>query len=225
MAYGRRRRYKRRGRRRGYKRSSGSSYRTMKKIAKQAVSSYDRKHTELKYIDTINSTSPTYNGVIIDISNISNGTDEHTRIGVKVQPHSLYFNGECVGSSQSNSYNEVRFLIFQWKQPSGLNPPTVAQILALTASNQTPHSPYVWDQRDQFRIIYDKTRIIDSTTDNSNISAVTWKKFFKLEKLHTIQFDNGFNTGSYRIYFLAVSDGAVYNPTIYYYTRLTFTDS
>lgn len=188
----------------------------------------ERKNTELKFVDVVNATSPTWSGTLItgDISAVGQGVGSSNRIGDVIRPRGLYFNCELVGNSSANSYNEFRYVIFQWKIDSAYRTPTPGDILQLVGSDQTPHSPYNFLQRDNFRVIKDKHMIIDATVDNTDKSTIAWKKYIKLDKIKPIKYDaSGGPTGINKIYIMLFSDGLANVPTLKYYCRMTYTDA
>lgn len=139
------------------------------------------------------------------------------RNGDKLTPHSLKARLFWIAG---DAYNIVRTIFFRWKPNTAWRIPIVGDILQVTASVVTPESPYVWDYRNQFEILYDKTHFVDTYRPTKMIV------FYKRLKAMKMAFDAGGVTGSNKIYCLVISDSAAApNPNFQLYTRFTFQDS
>lgn len=133
-----------------------------KEIVKE-IKIHDLKDVEVKAFDVSGnvgiSTSPT----IYDISAVSQGVTDVTRVGNKVKPHELDFNAEVFLSTVASAGQTadhtsiVRFILFEDKQ--GNNLPTGQGSSAVTDLVQTSaiYTQYNYETKDRYRILVDKT--------------------------------------------------------------------
>lgn len=210
----RRRKYSRK--RRGYffHKSRGWLPRRMKAIANRVVS----KAIELKYFDKYGSaTGIDYTGAIYPLTDVAQGDTDTTRDADKLTPVGLRFRGYW---ETGDAYNIIRTIIFRWVPNTAWRVPVVGDILQVNASVVTPQSPYVWDYRNQFHILYDRTTYVDQ------YRPTRVQNFYKRLKRVKIAFDAGGITGANKYYMLVISDSAaVPNPQFQYYSRFTYQDA
>lgn len=200
-----------------YKRQAAAKRRTQKQVARQA--GFARPPTqslELKVADLdVNSYNINTTGSVTLLAVPTLGTDMTNRIGRKIQLKSVYVRGFMVidgnlsapPGAQTTSSQQWRFILFEDRQPNGAAP-------ALTAVLKEAHpaSQLNLDNRDRFRILKDKTWVVDpflySSTATSTLSGqanVTHQlKCYK--KLNIESVFNGTNGGT----ILDISSGALY---------------
>ncbi len=95
------------------------------------------------------------NGVIVKISAIGQGDDNHDRQGAYARPISLQMRWAM--NPGSPNFTLVRMLIFQWRCPDTDGPPEVADVLenTLPNTNNLLFSPYKQDSNNT-RVLWDK---------------------------------------------------------------------
>lgn len=171
---------------------------------------------EKKYFDVgINDTSVDWDGQVIPLSNILPGTADTQRIGDSVylkhlEVQNLFFRNaaNCTG---------IRVIIYIDHQNTLAD---VSDILTASGGTSSIISPIQWDNRKQFKILYDQVTLIDGTWK----SRVT--KVFKLKTPYRIQYAAGPVTKTNQLKMLYISDvsGLLTTPTFRSTCRLIFTD-
>lgn len=211
---------KRRFRRRGRK--------SMKSMVTRQIKNYEKKHTELKYHDYTLNQLTDYNGVVVDLSIILQGISDTTRIADKLKLHDMKVHGSI---NIQDTYNNVRMIFFVWKESDAAFSPGVADILQTTTipGISSPFSNYYWDGRDRFKILSDKTYLINwqngSATPGAVVNANHFKFYKKLDKLKEVAYFGGGVTGINKIYLLMISDSpSITDPLISGTVRITYTD-
>lgn len=202
-----RRRYRRR---RYYKRKPNKIfYRNVKQVINTMA--------EKKYLPYTNSTSVSTTPVFLQFTGITQGDTDLTRDG-----DSVYLKSIQVGFSVlvGDSYNQVRFITFQWFPPStlGTNPPTENDILQDSALGTI--SVYNHDTRMNYRILDDKTVVVDSDDPNMIYRLI----ITKIPK-RKLQYVGGGTVSPFHIYCLVVSDSTTAtHPSIAYSGKTNFID-
>lgn len=188
---------------------------------------------ELKYYDLSLSSTPDYNGTIVNFMNsITQGDTQNQRNGSKIRLHSIQFKGVITGNVAANAVSQVvRFMIILGKNENTTNL-TVPNVLQLTGSVNTPYSPYNWDQRSKFDILRDRTFIVPSgeavgAATTTNISAgyrPTYVKMYK--RLNKVVTFNAATTNiiNHGLYYCFASDSSANLPAVQGYFRITYTD-
>lgn len=198
------------------KRKAKPSVVKMKQIAYAQASKLQKNRSELKFFinngwaaGTSSSTTPG----IADLSLITVGTTDQTRIGDEVYLRSFQFRYHFV---VADSYNICRIIFFQWHQDDS---PVAADILGDTAYPVL--SPYRKDTKGHYTILYDKTHALDTYHTVEHAKGFISKAFKK-----KIRYDAGTTTGQNKLFFIHMSDSsAVTHPTLYLESQINYMDS
>ncbi len=168
------------------------------------------------------------NGVIVKISAIGQGDDNHDRQGAYARPISLQMRWAM--NPGSPNFTLVRMLIFQWRCPDTDGPPVVADVLENTLPNTTNllFSPYKQDSNNT-RVLWDKMSWVAGETGTTQ-KVLTGRVLIPTKKLKQLRFNRGgVTTGSDMIFLLLVSsrlvsDGASLKPNFIAIPNIRFTD-
>lgn len=200
----------------------------VRKVARQEAKRAIRIGVEHKYYDSTSvaagidysGTSAVYNLTYnpLTATYLDQGTDDVQYIGKKIRPIGLSIRGLI---TRADTYNVMRCIILQCKTN---NVPTLAGILQSVGNIRAPFSPYERQYNDQWVILYDKTYLLDTASNDARVFRI----FIPARKLRMISFQNAAGTpiekGS--LYMCWISDSsAVTHPSMEYYSRLTFTDA
>lgn len=191
----------------------------VRKIARQEANKVMKQNTEVKQAYM---TQSAYgidwdDGVVFDVnSQISAGNADNQRIGEWITPKSLHIKG-CF--SYGDSTNICRLIVMQYKA-SGSNP-TLDVVLHSVGNVRAPFSPYADSYRSSFRVLYDRTFLLNN---QSRPQAMFNIKLNKLRKIKIVGDGDDVHYGG--IYVLALSDsGAEVNPTIQWQGVLRYVDA
>jgi len=190
---------------------------TVARIARKAV----KRQAEHKYaiiLDT--SESIDYSGILYHLTPTTQGTsDVSHRIGDTIQLTNIEFMG---ATFYGDTYNLVRFIMFQWKDNSI---PVISDVLIGTyvGTAEAVHSPFNHDTRKKFKILYDTTYVVSEAT-NQQAKLHHYKKSFKNCK---VQYEAQASTAPYNgVYCIWISDsGAVAHPHAEFIAKMTFIDT
>lgn len=182
---------------------------------------------ELKWID-VNSTSAfaatTGVAALTLLNGCSLGSDATNRVGRKIQMKSIQMRMSCLATTANAARFAGRVMVVYDSQANAAAP-TQADIFQAATSW---HSPMNLNNRERFKVIFDKLFTVDSLT-GSNTDPWICKKFKKLPNLETI-FNSGnagtigdIQTGSMYLVTLATGE-ATTTPGLVFYSRIRFAD-
>jgi len=191
-----------------------------------------RVSPELKYIDRNVHLFPTYNSVTAYsfLSFIVLGQGQGERVGAKINPISVsgrghvMYNPNYVGDNQS-----LRVILFRARNDNGATFQTsssTGNATGLLSNDEVGnpaqlHAHYNWNNRRQFRILYDKT----FTFTVGGRQARTFNWHFKL-KGQTTYIDAGSSSiKNNGLYMVLVSDVGADGPSFNWDPRVTYTDA
>jgi len=191
----------------------------IQKIVRKAIKRNDDTEGELKYFDTVNANTVDFSGSVIALTDIPQGDTDLTRDGDSLLPINLEMR---LVTFVADAYNAFRVIIFRWHPYFGSDAPGPAEILQLTGSSNAVNSPYNHDLRNNFTILYDKTRMMVDDQDNNSL---VWQKKLKL-KPKQVQYVAASTTNqSMGLYCLMISDSSqVSDPGSTYYFRVYYHD-
>lgn len=181
----------------------------------------DAVNVEYKIFDSSSaSVQPDYNGSIITLNNMAQGTTDVTRIGDSIKNQNIVIRGGVTNTTTASTYNRTR-IILVWDEQNQIS--TIADLLEATGSSQVVLSPKHYDKRFRSNVLYDQT-FSTSTYTGSQAFFRDWEINLPINK-HT-QFSAGtttVNTGALKL--ILISSGVTSNlPNVDYYARLTYTD-
>ncbi len=170
-------------------------------------------NTEQKAYDSGNTSTSSYNGTILPIALMAQGTTDNQRVGDSVLNKSIFIRGTVQRNTTDSS---VRFILFRDKQNTIAS---TADLMNNTGSTYSPFEPFHKDNKKQFTILLDKTFVVDTYHPKTD-----YKFEFKNLDTHS-QFDNGgttINTGGYKI---ALISDTVAGPSVLTMSRLFYIDN
>jgi len=176
-----------------------------KKRVKRAVSMYrDRRYL---YNNLTASYDQSGNYFTNSLSMTTVGDQTYgERQGDTITPSRFHFSWSW---STGDSYNQCRFIIFQWRPDDNVYPPTGAinNILNSTSigTSGAALSQLVFDQKN-FHILYDSLR---TTTDSGANQCINGRVTIFGKKMLRIKYTSGATLGHNNIYGLAITDSAV----------------
>lgn len=193
------------------------------KNVKRFVNKKIKKEIETKFLDYYNTGTFDWLGsAYFALTSIPQGTTDSTRIGDKISLRGLYlrYNLSCADAT-----NICRVIVFQYFGNTTLHSPAVNEFLqsAYIGTGYAPFSPYTFDYRNQFGILYDRTHHLNLTDHNT--VGVQKKIRIKYAK-HDITFTAATTAGSNQIFIVFISDsGVATHPGYRFLSRLYYDDS
>lgn len=195
------------------------------KKQRKEVKTITKRSMETKWFPVFQSLSPSTSGSFVNLTSIGTGDTFDKRDGNRINP--FYMSLRCTieppNSLLANDhYNEVRVIVFKWREDNGVTAPSVVgDILStLGSSYVTPVLyPYSFVKRNQYKILYDKTYTLSPTWafDSSGNPTNQWSRVgpitFRIAKKLAGNIDYTSSstlsgTGFGNIYLLVVSDSS-----------------
>lgn len=176
-----------------------------------------KRTQEKKFYPFANSTTVSSVGYLLDLTTIPQGDTDTTRDGDMLRVSSIQVN---FAWAAADAYNICRMVMFQWMPASSPgSPPALADIFADTTNAVI--STFAHDTRKSYRILLDRTCVVDADDPMKICKMYVYKKFMR-----NIQYAGGTTTGRGNIYVWLVTDsGAVTHPAVTWSGKTNFTDS
>lgn len=228
--FGRRRRFRRRGgfRRRGTRRAIRKLFKKVRRINSSI-------ETKLSAFAVDASTFPSAGAVTV-LNNLAVGTALNQRIGNQVKWCNLRGRLQIRGADQ---YNTVRVMFIKVYKPAnqGTTLFTPSYFLQDTSTliRATWTSPYAWNQRNEFRVLYDRSWNLqdpDSSVGPYVYNGLPYMKNIKIKLRLGFKTTYAANTATSTdisdnmLLFWVWGDSAVIpTPDFSYYFRLTYKDA
>lgn len=188
----------------------------MYKIAQKAIAENEEEEVEKKRVAGVQSPyNVDYSGVVFNLFSIVQGDGQSQRIGDEVHIKSILARFSIV---HGDTNNMVRVVILRWLNDQADATPT--NILEGISSTQAPLSPFNWNYRRDFVVLYDNL-FACSTYTNANLVEKLY-----IKRVGKLQFNPAASTvKSNGLYLFAISDSSIApHPTIQYYTSIPYTD-
>jgi hypothetical protein len=196
-------------------------------VTKQAVRQMIKGNLEQKFFDSKEyAQSATVTPTQLAISAMPQGDTDNARDGDAVNLVKLWFKFECYlqGIGGTNDFtDQVRLIFYQWHPMSTGAAPVPANVLIDLSVAQSPTmSAYQWDNRKDFKILYDRTFNLSGNgpSDIGTMGTINLKNVQS-------HFSNGSSTlGTNQIFAMISSDSLVAtHPQFNLYTRVIYTDA
>jgi len=160
-------------------------------------------------------------GRIDPITDIPQGDTDQERDGDQLNIRSIEVNWAWAQPTALNDLSNLcRFIVFQWFPNTT---PTIASILASTATTTGVLSPYHHDNRFQFKILLDVKTTLGL---NSGNSAMIYRKYIKGDLKRKIQYITGGIAGQNKLYVVALSDSTVAaHPNLSFAIKVNYQDN
>ncbi len=217
-----------------------------KKYAKNDMKQYVTKsqlddildrNVEDKFIDVtedsvrITSTLGEGDQQIRELTQIPEGDDASSRIGLKIKPKSLalrlYYNGTQTGFN-NDTVTRIRCIIFQWHLDAA-DQPGVDDILALPGSLETDTQAYNnLSNTNKFTIIFNKLVSIQNVDNASNFSDQDslFREFGPRQRqLYFVSGSADATTGQFYILLISNKESLADAPIVSYYSRFRYEDA
>lgn len=209
------------------------SLKTLTATQKSQVKRIVNKRRELKYYTyTYSGISVTTTGALTGLPfDIPQGITDKSRIG---DQYELCGNIDMrLQVSANDVFNQMRFIIFQWKGVSTIAPkPDITDVLLVGPSGIIDvHSSYAHDTRSSYTILFDKTFTpIGNGTANYPLTAtsvINRRYLISLKKANKdVDLIAGGGQGKNRLFFFYISDSsAALHPTFTASIKTVFRDS
>jgi hypothetical protein len=177
---------------------------------------------ETKIAETISgSTAFSASGVIVPISQISQGTDYiNNRIGNSIKLQKIEVRGR-VYKNATATQSVMRVVMFRDLDGYGTTP-LIGDVLQNVSGVSAPLTPFDFNNRQRFSILMDELLTLNSTGESSSV--------FQLDLTHEGHIlylgatAAAASDGKGSLYMLFISDEAVNTPTFNFYSRLYYTD-
>lgn len=230
-------------RRRSYKKKTRNALSApAKRQVRQIVKKIEAQNTDLKftYYEFTNSVSDVWTGpaAFIDwpvqgiqgygtVQDLANTQSQ--RIGNEVEIKHIQFNYSL---DVADSANIFRVVLFQWFQQDESNFPTIGDIFMNNGAGYPWLDMYNYENKKNFKILYDRTHSLSSSAGNPFTTVVKQKFYGKRIPMKRVKFYSNAESGfaarlvKGNIYYMFISDSAVIaHPTIKFATRLLYTDA
>lgn len=176
-------------------------------------------NVERKFLDTTQTSSGCNNtAVLIQQTNISEGTDYNQRTGISVKAVSAYIKGFITLPAAATLGHQVRLILLFDSDNTG-TAPVASDVLEV---NTDINSPIQHTNGKRFKILWDRTLSISQSGPDS----VHFKHYFKLGN-HIRWSNSTTGTREGHLYLLQFSDTSTANeiPLLSWYHRLRFVDN
>ncbi len=185
-------------------------------IAMKAIRDNEKVEVEMKrlYGEITTPVAISTAGLITNLCSVAQGAGNSQRVGDKISMKKAVLRLALV---HQDSTNVVRLMVVKWFE---VGTPSLANILEAPAAGYNyPYAPINWNNRHQFRVMYD-----NMVASSTNTNAVLVEKIF-LKNLGPQQFQVGSTIpeqGS--LYFVVVSDSVASGPTLNLMWTVSYTD-
>lgn len=190
-------------------------------------------NTEMKTLSTTaTGVSVDYNGTVVNLSNIAQGTDVNTRDGDSILLQYCSMSVIAFNHASATFGGYVRILVFRDNEQDGVDP-TPGNVLDTVGSPMAVVSPYNFftcmagtNRKHRFEILHDQVIRLTPTTDITNM--LQWEQFYKGGNKHILYDAAASADASNRegaLFLLMVSDQPTNTPTVNYFNRILFTDN
>lgn len=198
-----------------------------KQVKKMIHSAAESKFFSVTAVSTNYSNTP----FVAHISPITQGDGDQQRNGDRIRMKYIQFRlFNVIGLSSSTQYHFGRFILFQWLPNNTNYAPTSGDILLPGVSNTINYtSLYNHDQRQNYRILYDKTFKfvgVPATTgaEFQDSAAQFTKDMYIKVKSKQLNYTTGVNTGTRQIFQLVLGDGIGADTAQCFWTMKMFYD-
>jgi len=188
-----------------------------------------RKKTDWKYADNSLSGSVSSTGTITSVfGNLIRGDAGINEFsGNDIKPQALLVKYYI---QTNQTYNAVRVMIFQWFDSAV---PAISGVLQTNSNPMATISPTLITNKRYIKVLHDKTHLVspsaggDSAVTGNGVIPEAVTVYIPGKRLRPVRYNSGNNTvQDGQIYLLAISDDAVTSfPQLYWYSRVTFSDS
>lgn len=163
---------------------------------------------------------------VAQLTSVPQGDTDNDRVGDRLKWEKGYLRLFVLGG---DTYNYLRFIIFQWK-PNASTVPTAADILLVGAGGAVDYtSQYNHDNRQLFKIMFDQTfkTVGDGSTDTplQDSSRQHLKRILRIPNKFA-QYTAGHTTnGTNQLFMIAISDSsATTHPSIFFTFKIMYRD-
>lgn len=161
-----------------------------------------------------------FNGVIVPLTYVAQGTDYTNRVGDSIKLQKLEFKAAIVKSNSSIT-TTCRCIIFRDLDNYGTIP-AVTDLMQVIGAGDAPLSAYKFLNRKRFSILYDELLELCANGDQGQVIAVDIPHSGHVLYLGSAA--NAASQGKGGIYVLFISNEGTNYPTYTFYNRIIFTD-
>lgn len=172
-----------------------------------------RKNIEKKCYDvsptesTVSTVTGSTAGGIDLLQGLDGGTARNNRVGDKISLQKIWMRWDLkqdtptVNNTTNYTCTPCRCIIYQWLDNSDMVGPTIGDILQVGTDI---NSPWKWEKRGTYQILYDQTHYIDTNINVKKTIEVSIKP-----KTKTIRYNSSTNSGGHAHIFFACFTGNV----------------
>ncbi len=161
-----------------------------------------------------------FNGVIVPLTYISQGTDYTNRVGDSIKLQRIEIRNSFVKSNSSVT-TTVRCILFRDLDNYG-SAPTITDVMQSSGAADAPLSSFKFLNRKRFSILYDELLILCANGDQGQVNEIDMT-----HKGHVLYLGSGANIASQGkggLYMLFISNEGTNYPTYTCYSKITYTD-
>lgn len=162
-------------------------------------------------------------GMMYSLSQVAQGLTSTTRVGDSIRIQHIELRG-AVLLNAADTVTNVRVLVVRDLDGYG-TAPTPADVLETTNSAAAPFSPYRFQKKERFSVLYDELFALQSAAAGGTCSNVF--SFATVHQGHVLYLGTtaqDVSDGKGTVYVLAVSDETTNKPYLSFYANLLFTD-
>lgn len=176
-------------------------------------------NAEKKYFDLNATTNVDFNGVLVHLTPIPEGSGAGQRNGIKIAARSLYIRTNVLNSSAISS-GFMRIIIFFDKFNTG-TAPTISDLVSTAGSTHATVTPTSYKARTRYEILYDKVLTSSGSSHAANARKIYIKLFRKINYTASLGSDEYSN----QLYMVALSNTNGNNPQLIYSSRFGYMDN
>jgi hypothetical protein len=179
---------------------------------------------ETKFCDTqVTSTSMSTTWTLVPISELAQGLTSATRVGDSIKLQHIEVRGRIFENALATN-SVARVIVFRDLDGDGTSP-TGGELMETSGGAMAPLSPYRYNRKQRFSILFDETFSLQSILATGISSQVF--SFSTSHEGHVLYLGTtaaAASDGKGTVYVAYCSDEASTNPTIAFYSRIMFTD-
>jgi len=180
---------------------------------------------ETKFYDyTTTATSVPNTGVVASITQMAQGLTSTTRVGDSIRLQHMEVRGRFVINSAATT-SLCRVMVVRDLDGYG-TAPNVSDILEYTSSTLGPVSPYKFNKKQRFSILFDELLSLQggAATDGMSSQVFTFSTAHQGHVLYLGSTGSAASDGKGTVYVAWISDEATNTPTVAFASRVLYTD-
>jgi hypothetical protein len=179
---------------------------------------------ETKFVDTVSGlAAATQSGVVTCVSQLAQGLTSTDRVGDSIRLQHIEVRGTIIINAAATN-TTVRVLVFRDLDGYG-TAPTGADVLENVGGTVAPNSPYRFNRRERFSILYDEMFQVQSIlAQGTSSAAFYYSSAHEGHVKYLAATASAAANGKGSVYVMAISEEPTNTPTYDFYSRILFTD-